>query len=600
MKAVAEHPHEKPHHPHWPLAVLLFSFVFALTVLSVRDPSTWIRIRVGAKILSDGILPRTETFSYGAAGARWTTHSWLADVAFAKLDALGGPGLVGALTGAAIAGAFALMLPISHGNPMIAASLLSVGACAAWAGFAATPAAFDFLFFALFVRLLRPRRRFRWTDAAAAAGLTALWSNLHGASAPLAAWLVGLKVFKASLRTVARERLGYWIMMVACAIAFSWNPHGYGLLEHFFSDAASGSAAWRAPLASLYGLLLVAGLASCWFTLQQEFVTTLAAATILGLSVVLPGLRPLAALAACPVAALALGHAVKPRGDTRPRVLLWCALAAVLLAAYAQTITRPLARSGGYGAPALAGAVHFLDASGVRGRMFNEPETGSELIGSTGRPVFSDLRQTLYPASFRRDAADWARIFPSLDAIYRFDYAVVRNRRAAAPARVLDGDPDWRLAYADDRALVYLKKSGVNAWLAPQSPFRRLTPNRLWPDALDAALADPREAPRILEELDRWRISAPDCDQALLWKAYALSRLKMGAQADRLVDLARGRPASEWDPELQALEAYVLESRGRVDEARLLYLRAERAARRLDAPALAAAAAERRRGLGPR
>ncbi len=597
MKAPAAHPHEKPHHPHWPLAALLFAFVFALTQLSPHDPSTWIRIKLGAKILSEGALPRTEPFSYGAAGARWSTHSWLTDVVFAKLDALGGPGLLTALTSAAIAGAFALMLPINHGNPMIAATLLSLGACAAWTGFAETPLAFDFLFFALFVRLMRPRRRFRWTDAAAAVGLTALWANLHGASAPLALWLVGLKVFKTSLRTAARERVGYWVMMIACVIVFSWNPHGYGILEHAFADAASGVAAWRTPLTSLYGVFLIGGLVSCWITLQQEFVTTLAAATLLALSIVLPGLRPLAVLAACPVSALALGHAFKPRDDTWPRVLRWCAFAAVLLAAYVQAVTLPLARSGGYGAPALTGAVHFLNASGVRGRMFNEPETGAELIGLTDRPVFADRRQTLYPESFRRDVEDWARLFHSLDAVYRFDYAVVRNRRAEAPARVLDADPDWRLAYADDRALVYLKKSGVNAWLAPQSPFKRLTPNRLWPDSLDAALANPREAPQVLAELDRWRLAAPDCEQALLWKAYALDRLKLGAQAGRLLELVRERPALEWNPELQALEAYVLEAEGRGDEAGLLYRRAERGARRLGDRALAAAVAERRRGL---
>jgi hypothetical protein len=597
MKAHPAHPHEKPHHPHWPLAVLLFAFVLALTQLAPHAASTWISIKTGAKIAADGTLPRAEPFSYGAAGTPWTTHSWLADVVFAKLDALGGPALLGALTGAAIAAGFALMLPISHGNPMVAAALLSVGACAAWAGFAETPLAFDFLFLALFVRLLRPRRRFRWTDAAAAAAMTVLWTNLHGASAPLALWLVGLKVFKTSLRTAARERLGYWAMMIGCLIVFSWNPLGYGVLAHVFDDAASGAAAWREPLTSLYGLFLLGGLASCWVTLQQEFVTTLASATVLALSIVLPGLRPLAVLAACPVAALALGHALKPRDDTWPWLLRWCVFAAVLLAAYAQSITRPLSRSGGYGAPALTGAVHFLNASGVRGRMFNESESGAELIGLTDRPVFIDRRLSLYPESFRRDAADWTRLFHALDSVYRFDYAVVRNRRALAPARVIDEDPEWRLAYADDRALVYLKKSGANAWLVPQSPFKRIAPNRLWPDALDAALANPREAPAVLEELDRWAVSAPDCVQALLWKAYALNRLKMGEKADRLIELARERPGAAWDPELQASEAFVLEARGRADEARLLYKSAGRSARRLGDRALADAVETRRRGL---
>src|ERR1700751_1643553 len=135
MKAPAARPSEKPHHPHWPLSVLLF----ALTMPPVPDPSTWIRIKLGARILADGAIPRSEPFSYGAAGARWSTHSWLTDVLFAKLDALGGAGLLAAVTGAAIAGAFPPLLPINHGSPMVAAAILSIGACAAWTGFAQTP-----------------------------------------------------------------------------------------------------------------------------------------------------------------------------------------------------------------------------------------------------------------------------------------------------------------------------------------------------------------------------------------------------------------------------------------------------------------------------
>ncbi len=579
--AAAGHPNEKPYHQHWPLFALLFVFVFALGMTSVHEPSTWIRVKTGAKILADGALPKTDPFSYGGAGAPWTTHSWLSDVVFAKLDAWGGPPLLAIFKSVVLAAAFSLLLPINHGNPLVAASLLAAGAWAAWAGFAETPLVFDLLFFSLFVRLLRPRHRFHWSDAGWAAGMTALWANFHGASAPLALWFIGLKTLKTSLRTAARERAGYWGMLVGCVLTFSWNPHGYRVLLDWFSDTASGAQHWRPVLLSPAGLFMVAGAVSCWLTLQQEFVTTLIAATAISLGLVLPGLRPLGVLAACPVIALALGHALKPRADTWTRVLRWAAFAAVLLAAHAYGRWRPLARTGGYGAPSLTGTVLFLNANGVRGRMFNEPALGAELIGLSDRPVFVDRRPDLYPETFRREADAWPRLFPALDGIYGFDYAVVANRRALTPAAVLDGSRDWRLAYADDRALVYLKKDGANAWLAPQSPFKTLTPNRLWPDALDAALAAPRKAPAVLEELDRWSVAAPDCAQALLWKAYALSRLKLDDKADRLLDVARERPALAWDPELQATAAFVLESRGRAAEARALYRRARRGALRL-------------------
>jgi tetratricopeptide (TPR) repeat protein len=292
------------------------------------------------------------------------------------------------------------------------------------------------------------------------------------------------------------------------------------------------------------------------------------------------------------VCALALGHFVKPREDTPARVLLWCAPGALLLFfGYRALISRPLAPTGGYGAPALEGAVNFMKNNDVTGAMFNEPALGAELIGATA-PVFVDERPGLYQDSFLAEARDWPRSFRSLDSVYRFDYAVVANRRANAPARVIDGDARWRLAYADDRALVYVQRYGRNRALAAQSPFRLVAPNRLWPDSLDEALRPPTTA-AALDELERWSALAPDSAQALLWKAYAFSRLNRPADADRALARALALPALDWDPQLQAEAAFVLAVRGRDGEAREVYRRAARAARRLDDEVLARAIAAR-------
>ena len=91
--------------------------------------------------------------------------------------------------------------------------------------------------------------------------------------------------------------------------------------------------------------------------------------------------------------------------------------------------------------------------------MFNDPALGAELIGVTNRMVFCDRREALYSASFSRDVEEWERMFHVLDAIYRFDYAIVSNRRSIGGGRVLDEDLNWSLAYVDDRALIYLKKA---------------------------------------------------------------------------------------------------------------------------------------------
>lgn len=588
------HGHEKPHHPHWPLSVILFVFTLLLGLGSAHEPRTWVHLKTGARIIAAKAVPREDPFSAGAAGARWTTDSWLGDAAWSAAEGAGGRRGVVLLKSLVLAFAFALLLPVNHGSPLAAATVLALGACAAWPGFTETPAVFDLLFTALFIRLLRPRSRFQGRHAAAAALLTALWANLHGSAAVLAVWFVGLKAFKASLRTAARERLGYWLMFSAAALALSWNPHGWGLLGRSFSDGLPFPGGWTSGWFSAWALFLATGLGACWVTLQQEFVTTLIAATCLALSMALPALRPLAVLAACPVIALALGFVLRPRDDTWPRVLRWSGLALALLAAQ-RAVLAPLAHARGYGAPALEGAANFIKTSGAAGRMFNPPELGAELIGLAERPVFTDGRPGLYTRQFLRDAQDWPRMWGQLDSIYRFDYAVLPNRRAGSPAAPLDRAPQWRLAYADDHALVYVKRDGPNALLYSQTPARAASPNMLWPEGLDPLMPDARRAAKLLDEIDRWTVQAPSAAQPLIWKAYVLRRLNLSDKAEWLLRQARERIGRDRDPELLAMHGAVLQSLGQAAEGAAALRRAAREARRRGENAVEAAILERLR-----
>jgi hypothetical protein len=329
-------------------------------------------------------------------------------------------------------------------------------------------------------------------------------------------------------------------------------------------------------------------------TLQQEFVTTLIAATCLALSAALPALRPLAVLAACPVIALALGHLLRPRDDTWPRVLRW-AVFALALSGVHRAVVAPLSWARGYGAPVLDGAAAFLKTAGVAGRMFNPPELGAELIGLAGRPVFTDGRPGLYTRQFLRDAQEWPRLWAQLDSIYRFDYAVLPNRRAGWPAAPLDRDPAWRLAYADDEALVYVKRDGPNALLHAQTPPRLLPPNRLWPEELDASIPDARRAGLALDELDRWSVQAPTAAQPLIWKAYVLHRLKLADKAQWLLEQARERIGRARDPEILAMHGAVLQALGHPAEGAAALRRAAREARRRREPEAEAAILERLR-----
>jgi tetratricopeptide (TPR) repeat protein len=588
MKSHAKvHPHESPHHPHWPLAVLLFLFVLLTAVFSVHETGTWRHIRTGAEILAQKAVPAVDGFSYTASGQPWSTDSWLSDVLFQHLHRSGGFAALVSFKAIVIAAAFALLLPLSPGNPLLAAAVLGVGALGAWPGMAETPGIFDFLFLALLIRVLRPKRAFTWGTVAAVGIVELLWANLNGSSAFIGLGLVALKVVKTTIHAGRGERLRFGALIAAALAGLALNPHGLAVIRHTFLAPAPAFAPAPAWL-SLYALFAAAGAFSIWVCLQSEFFLALCAAGLLGLSLVAPALRPLYMLAACPVITLALGHFLRPWRDTTGRTVRLALAFAALFFWHYQTVFAPWGRLPGYGAPSLAGAANFLKASDIRGRMFNEPETGDELLALCGRPVFADGRAEPYEPSFLRETSRWPGRFRQLAETYRFDYAVIRNRRAAYPARGIDSDPDWRLAYADDAALVYLRRSGTAGWLVAGTPRRLLAPNRLWPEALDPLLAKPQSRARVLAELDAWIVQSPESVQPLLWKAYVFDRLRLSPKADRFLELARARLASRRDPELTAVLACVLERRGLEPEAQRLYQRAVRLARQRGERALEA------------
>lgn len=591
------HPHEAALHRQPAASLFVLLFVGLLAWRGVHEPGTWIHIRTGEKIAAEGALPRMDSFSYSASDREWTTESWLGDLIFSGVHGAHPYTGLRALKAVVAAVAFALLIPLNHGHPLMASAVLSLGAAACWPQLTELPGVFDLLMLASFIRLLRGRSRFTWVLAWAAA-LEVLWANLSGSASLIGVWLVALKVIKAAGRTDHKDLHRYLAVLALTAAGWMANPLGWNLIPYLSRGAFAPEPIWAMSLPfSLYGVFTAAGAAGAWICLQSEFFLSIGAASLLGLGLIFPGLRAVAVLAACPVVSLALGHFVSKKEATLGRAVRWALVPALLLVWHGLFVTAPFSRSEGYGAFDIDGALQYLKAQGVRGKMFNDIALGDYLAGA-GRPVFVDSRRGLYDEDTVRDAAQWSQRWKSLvDAVYRFDYAVVRNRRAGYPARVLDEDPDWRLAYADDNALVYLRKSGANAWLVQNAPKPLLQPNRLWPDAMDASLRNTRVMPKVLEELDRWIVQSPDSVQALLWKAYALDRLSLSEKAERFLALARARPRIRRDAELSALAGFVLEKRRQQGSAFDAYSRGKGLARSFKDRPLEAAILRRMAGL---
>src|SRR5688572_12527878 len=89
-----------PTSPRW-----LGSLAVAATMLhfwgrNLADPDLWGHLTWGRMMIRDRALPRTDTFSYTAAGRPFFDHEWLADVLTAGVfDAAGSWGLIGVKVG---------------------------------------------------------------------------------------------------------------------------------------------------------------------------------------------------------------------------------------------------------------------------------------------------------------------------------------------------------------------------------------------------------------------------------------------------------------------------------------------------------------------
>ncbi|MBI5882361.1 MAG: hypothetical protein HZB91_04580 [Elusimicrobia bacterium] len=591
------HPHESPLHRQAGASLFVFLFVGVLAWQGVREPGTWIHIQTGNKIVADRVLPKADSFSYSSAGKEWTTDSWLGDVLFSRVHAAHPFQGLRFLKTLAAAAAFALLLPINHGHPLMAAAVLCLGAAASWPRLTELPGIFDLLMLAGFLRLLRGRVRFSWTMSRVA-WIEVLWANLSGPVALVGIWLVSLKTIKAAGRTDHKDLLKYLAVLGLTCAGFLANPHGWNLIPYLSHGAVRPEPYWQMGLGfNFFTAFVAAGAWAAWICLQTEFFLSLTTASLLGMSLLFPGLRALAVLACCPTISLALGHYVSRRDASLSRAVRWAVVPALLVGWHWRFVHLPYAHVVGYASFDVDGAAQYLDAQGIRGKMFNDLSVGDYLVGA-GRPVFVDSRKGLYDEDTLRDAAEWPARWKSLmDKVYRFDYSVLRNSRAAYPARVLDEDQDWRLVYADDNALIYLRRSGANAWLVESGAKPLLQPNRLWPDSLDGLLKNPKQVPKVLDELDRWIVQCPDSVQALLWKAYALDRLNLREKADRILALARGRGRLGRDAELSALAGFVLEARKQKGSAYDAYWRSVRLARGFRDRVLEAAVLRRLAGL---
>ncbi|MBI9074448.1 MAG: hypothetical protein JEZ02_03475 [Desulfatibacillum sp.] len=229
-----------------PWAKLLKYAAYFLTIASalrsfslvMADPDLWGHLKFGQALVENGGLHATDPYSFTAFGHLWINHEWLTELLFwLTYDNLGDAGLLMGklLIGLGLA---ALLFYASRNQPPVAIALIvSLAVFVVSPGFNVRPQVFSFLFFGVFVVVLREFFSGRKNLLFILPLATILWVQLHGGFLmgvvvlglaagweTLMQWVTGKKNFSI-------KNLWFWTILTFAAPLV--NPYGYKLLVFF-------------------------------------------------------------------------------------------------------------------------------------------------------------------------------------------------------------------------------------------------------------------------------------------------------------------------------------------------------------------------------
>lgn len=452
----------------WSLAWLALVPLALIRAEVLAESDTFWETRSGLLILQQGAIPRTDPFSWTAAGEPWTLNSWGADVADGvaySVAGLAGVAALGAIALMVLFGALLLAARRLGASPMLSAGLILLCTPLLIGWLSARPQLADYISILLVVRLLGAllEKRPAVPLLAALAGVTVVWVNLHAASllgAAVAVTLVAvLLAARAGVRHIAQAAAG----AVVCGLASAINPYGIGVLAQVGGVQASSTGLiteWQGvnPLDPSQGPLLLLALAGLMVASRRRDAVWMAAiATSTAASAVAERFLPIAVLLALPVLASTLTRPAVQR-YLRSRRLLVAPGAALLVAVLG---VMALGGIGRLGAPARTYPTALVQELPHHARVLNAYDFGGYVI--LERPdvqVFIDSRNDLYGPT--RVAAAEATLAGrgDLESALRRTNAVLVGPRSGL-ARRLRSDAGWRVEASDDTGVLLVRTAVI-------------------------------------------------------------------------------------------------------------------------------------------
>jgi hypothetical protein len=462
-----------------------------LSLNKIGDPDLWWHLKTGEWILDHRAIPRNGLWSWVGEEREWLTHEWLFDVLAAGLYRLAGlPSLVVAK---AVLVGVAFLIVARHararGGSAGLACLLTL-----WAGYATIPFTTErpqlltYVLTAFFLWVLdgwqRGERRTLWMLAP----LVMIWANLHGAYVVafllLGAYGVGEIAVQgrrwADGQPVEWSRARHLGIVAAASLVLALvNPHGIALFTYPFRYLGAKtltryvqewfSPDFRDPRFQPFGLFLVFTLATMAASPLRPRVSRLLV-LLLFTTLALYSQRnvPLVLIAAVPMLAEHLaplaGERARAKTALRPLGQLsavnWVALAVLLLLIGWRLPRGPEWRDPVWPDTVPKGAVSYLKAHSMPGRMMNHYAWGGYLIWTLAPQykVFIDGRADIYGDEVIEDFVTVWRVRPGWDEVlekYRIDWMLWP--KTAAVAQLLRASPAWQVTYEDKQAVLFTR-----------------------------------------------------------------------------------------------------------------------------------------------
>ncbi len=467
-------------------------------------PDVFFHLHVGDRIREMGTVPDRNEFLAFHRDRPYVASEWLFGVALSKLYEVGGTRGIWALQiGLTALSVLVVYVIVRRSGPAAALDVAGAFMLVAAPRFLPAPELCSILFVALFLAILEARERRPWLPVVLIP-LAALWANLHGFF-PLGIGLLGcyLAGDLVHRRSSARSLL---LLLPAVCLATLLTPNGVegavypfrvlGASEHRAAIAAH-IVELRSPIldqalsrtfeARLYQVALAGSAIALLISLPRVRVERLlSTAAFVAMSV--PYVRNVAIFAAValPLAALSLGQAspaLRVRDRLCGRALPWASVGAwggaalvLLLCArsvlgarwHRSSLEEVQIRPGFAAAIDVRAAVDFYVRHGLPSTLWTDFSSGHcVLYQGRGalRPALCP-QTDLYPTDLLvryTQTLTGARSVAELISTYPADAFLVDHRRTEGSALLADllSSPDWSLIYADTRASVFVRTTGL-------------------------------------------------------------------------------------------------------------------------------------------